>query len=292
MKKIILIMLSLLVFMHAEVLKKESTGEGYGKTRQEAVKNAINEALGKMNGMRQIKLQKFEFNFNGNLNIGYDEEIDFASNGYFNSYDIKNISKTSENEFYAQVVIYKKLYSSTELENRPTLIIVNTIKDTMSAKFEQELLGAILQSNKFKVLDRLDSEIYDKEKSILLQNGNSDELIKLYNNLGADYILILSPKIKQTKNEITSQSYHALIDYRLVEFATKEIKASDSLDIKVSSTSESSRKKATKGMAREIVQNIFDKLGLDFDDENETKEETGLKNNYQLNESGGVDLGF
>ncbi|EAJ0334893.1 hypothetical protein BHR28_01085 [Campylobacter lari] len=47
--------------------KKESLGKGFENTRSEAIKNAINDALGKTEGLKQVKLKKFEFNFNENF---------------------------------------------------------------------------------------------------------------------------------------------------------------------------------------------------------------------------------
>lgn len=288
-KKLLILFLTLVCLCQAQsALNKEGYGEGFGNTRSEAIKNAINEALGKMEGLKQVKLKKFEFNFNGNFNIGYDEEIDLVSNGVFNSYDIKSLTQTNQNEFHAKVVIYKKLYSEKNLEDKSSLIIINKVKDKLSAKFEQELLSILLQSKKFRILDRANLDLYNQEKSLLIKNASDDELIKLYNVLGADFLLILNPKIKQTQNEISTQTYNINIDYRLIEFATTQIKASNTLEFKMSSTSNSSKQKALRGIATKITEDIF----KHSKDDQEEEIEQGLDANYQINNEGGVNLGF
>lgn len=289
-KKILILFLTLICFSQAQnILNKESMGEGYGATRSEAVKNAINEALGKMNGLKQVKLKKFEFNFNGNFDIGYDEEIELISNGIFNSYDIKTLTQISANEFYAKVMIYKKLYTEKNLEDKSSLLIINTVKNELSVEFEQEFLGILLQSKKFKIIDRAHLDIYKKEKDILLNNGNDDELIKLYNILGADFLLRLTPKIDQIQSESDTKIYKITINYRLIEFATMQIKASNTLEFKMTSTSKSSKQKALRGIATKIADDIF-KHSKNNNDEEEI--EQGLDANYQINNEGGVNLGF
>ncbi|EAK0847708.1 hypothetical protein [Campylobacter lari] len=288
-KKLLILFFTLICLCQAQsALNKESYGEGFGNTRNEAIKNAINEALGKMEGLKQVKLEKFKFSFNGDFNIGYDEEIDLVSNGVFNSYDIKSLTQTNQNEFHAKVVIYKKIYSEKNLEDKSSLIIINKVKDELSAKFEQELLSVLLQSKKFRILDRVNLDLYSQEKSLLIKNASDDELIKLYNVLGADFLLILNPKIEQIQNEINTQAYNINIDYRLIEFATTQIKASNALEFKMSSTSNSSRQKALRGIATKITEDIF----KHSKDDQEEEIEQGLDANYQINNEGGVNLGF
>ncbi|QOR01319.1 hypothetical protein [Campylobacter sp. 2014D-0216] len=257
-KKFFLLFLTLVCMSHAHsALNKESYGEGFGATRSEAIKNAINEALGKTEGLRQVKLKKFEFKFNGNFNIGYDEEIDLISNGVFNSYDIQSLTQTSQNEFRAKVVIYNKLYNDKSTEDRCSLIIINQVKDELSAKFEQELLSVLFQTKKFKILDRADIEFRGQEKSSLIAGASDEDLIKLFKTSGADYLLILQPKLQELQDEGTMQNYNISINYRLISFSTAQIKASNTLEFKMVSTSTPSQQKALRGIATKITDDIF-----------------------------------
>ncbi|EAJ1119488.1 hypothetical protein YZ14_04485 [Campylobacter lari] len=287
-KKLLILFLSLVCVYQAQAaLNKESLGEGFGNTRSEAIKNAINDALEKTEDLKQVKLKKFELNFNGNFNIGYNEEIDFVSNGVFNSYDIKSLTQTNQSEFYAKVLIYKKLYGDKSLENKNSLIIVNKIKTGLSAKFEQEFLSVLLQNKKFKILDKTNLDLYNQEKLLLSKNSSDEELIKLYKTLEADFLLILNPKIKQIQNENNTQSYDIIIDYRLIEFATSESKSSNTLEFKMSSTSSSSRQKALRGIATKIAEDIFKHSK---DDQKEVKQDLDV--NYQINDEDEISLGF
>ncbi|EAH5177168.1 hypothetical protein KJK56_000649 [Campylobacter lari] len=287
-KKLLILFLSLICVYQAQAaLNKESLGEGFGNTRSEAIKNAINDALEKTEDLKQVKLKKFELNFNGNFNIGYNEEIDFVSNGVFNSYDIKSLTQTNQSEFHAKVLIYKKLYGDKSLENKNSLIIVNKIKTGLSAKFEQEFLSVLLQNKKFKILDKTNLDLYNQEKLLLSKNSSDEELIKLYKTLEADFLLILNPKIKQIQNENNTQSYDIIIDYRLIEFATSESKSSNTLEFKMSSTSSSSRQKALRGIATKIAEDIFKHSK---DDQKEVKQDLNV--NYQINDEDEISLGF
>ncbi|MCW0228374.1 hypothetical protein OJP09_04500 [Campylobacter lari] len=287
-KKLLILFLSLVCVYQAQAaLNKESLGEGFGNTRSEAIKNAINDALEKTEDLKQVKLKKFELNFNGNFNIGYNEEIDFVSNGVFNSYDIKSLTQTNQSEFHAKVLIYKKLYGDKNLENKNSLIIVNKIKTGLSAKFEQEFLSVLLQNKKFKILDKTNLDLYNQEKLLLSKNSSDEELIKLYKTLEADFLLILNPKIKQIQNENNTQSYDIIIDYRLIEFATSESKSSNTLEFKMSSTSSSSRQKALRGIATKIAEDIFKHSK---DDQKEVKQDLDV--NYQINDEDEISLGF
>ncbi|EIP1689208.1 hypothetical protein LR900_000936 [Campylobacter lari] len=287
-KKLLILFLSLVCVYQAQAaLNKESLGEGFGNTRSEAIKNAINDALEKTEDLKQVKLKKFELNFNGNFNIGYNEEIDFVSNGVFNSYDIKSLTQTNQSEFHAKVLIYKKLYGDKSLENKNSLIIVNKIKTGLSAKFEQEFLSVLLQNKKFKILDKTNLDLYNQEKLLLSKNSSDEELIKLYKTLESDFLLILNPKIKQIQNENNTQSYDIIIDYRLIEFATSESKSSNTLEFKMSSTSSSSRQKALRGIATKIAEDIFKHSK---DDQKEVKQDLNV--NYQINDEDEISLGF
>ncbi|EFO9317393.1 hypothetical protein HL736_000360 [Campylobacter lari] len=287
-KKLLILFLSLVCVYQAQAaLNKESLGEGFGNTRSEAIKNAINDALEKTEDLKQVKLKKFELNFNGNFNIGYNEEIDFVSNGVFNSYDIKSLTQTNQSEFHEKVLIYKKLYGDKSLENKNSLIIVNKIKTGLSAKFEQEFLSVLLQNKKFKILDKTNLDLYNQEKLLLSKNSSDEELIKLYKTLEADFLLILNPKIKQIQNENNTQSYDIIIDYRLIEFATSESKSSNTLEFKMSSTSSSSRQKALRGIATKIAEDIFKHSK---DDQKEVKQDLDV--NYQINDEDEISLGF
>ncbi|MCV3388833.1 hypothetical protein L8T49_02425 [Campylobacter lari] len=287
-KKPLILFLSLVCVYQAQAaLNKESLGEGFGNTRSEAIKNAINDALEKTEDLKQVKLKKFKLNFNGNFNIGYNEEIDFVSNGVFNSYDIKSLTQTNQSEFHAKVLIYKKLYGDKSLENKNSLIIVNKIKTGLSAKFEQEFLSVLLQNKKFKILDKTSLDLYNQEKLLLSKNSSDEELIKLYKTLEADFLLILNPKIKQIQNENNTQSYDIIIDYRLIEFATSESKSSNTLEFKMSSTSSSSRQKALRGIATKIAEDIFKHSK---DDQKEVKQDLNV--NYQINDEDEISLGF
>ncbi|WP_139470902.1 hypothetical protein [Campylobacter armoricus] len=287
-KKIFILFILLYIAQAQDTLNKKSEGEGFGISRNEAIKNAINDALKKIDNLRQVKLAKFDFTFNGNFDMGYEEEIDVVSNGIFNSYEIRSLTQTNTNEYHAKIVIYKKLYSEKNFEDKSSLIIVNKIKNNLSSKFEQELLSVLLQGKKFKILDKNHLKIYNQERNILLENNtNNDEIINTYATLGANFLLILNPNIEQIQEETDTQVYKINIEYNLIDFSTMQPITTNILEYKMTSTSEFSKQKALRGIATKITDELFKYAKDNIIDEEEIE-----YNNQQENEVKNIDLRF
>ncbi|CAM4107311.1 hypothetical protein [Campylobacter armoricus] len=287
-KKIFILFILLYIAQAQDTLNKKSEGEGFGISRNEAIKNAINDALKKIDNLRQVKLAKFDFTFNGNFDMGYEEEIDVVSNGIFNSYEIRSLTQTNTNEYHAKIVVYKKLYSEKNFEDKSSLIIVNKIKNNLSSKFEQELLSVLLQGKKFKILDKNHLKIYNQERNILLENNtNNDEIINTYATLGANFLLILNPNIEQIQEETDTQVYKINIEYNLIDFSTMQPITTNILEYKMTSTSEFSKQKALRGIATKITDELFKYAKDNIIDEEEIE-----YNNQQENEVKNIDLRF
>ncbi|WP_139453975.1 hypothetical protein [Campylobacter armoricus] len=287
-KKIFILFILLYIAQAQDTLNKKSEGEGFGISRNEAIKNAINDALKKIDNLRQVKLAKFDFTFNGNFDMGYEEEIDVVSNGIFNSYEIRSLTQTNTNEYHAKIVVYKKLYSEKNFEDKSSLIIVNKIKNNLSSKFEQELLSVLLQGKKFKILDKNHLKNYNQERNILLENNtNNDEIINTYATLGANFLLILNPNIEQIQEETDTQVYKINIEYNLIDFSTMQPITTNILEYKMTSTSEFSKQKALRGIATKITDELFKYAKDNIIDEEEIE-----YNNQQENEVKNIDLRF
>ncbi|AJC85648.1 hypothetical protein [Campylobacter sp. RM16704] len=273
-KRIFLALFILAYISYAQdIFNKKSTGEGFGISKSDAIKNAINDALKKTDDLKQARLLKFTFNFDGNFDIGYEQEIDFVSNGIFNSYEIKSLTQISSNEYHAKVEIYKKIYNEKNFDNKNSLVIINKVKNILSTKFEQELLSILLQEKKFRILDKNHLDLYNQEKDIMLKdNLSDDEIISLYAALETDFLLILSPNMEQIQEEVNMQVYKVNIDYNLIDFNTMKTKTSNTLKYTMTSTSESSKQKAFRGMATKII-NELSKHSKDNIDKHKTYDE-------------------
>lgn len=254
MIKIIFMVLSLLYFSYAkDTNSTQINGQAYGLTEDEAIKNAIDQAL---ENKGFLKLHNFEFYFDGNFDIGYNQDINSSSNGNFNSYEIQELTRVNPSQFYAKVLVYKKLDIETSFIKDESIIVINTQKDILSIKFEQEFLNLLLQEKKFKIIDRTDVESYKNEKDILKKDNKNIELIKLYADLKADFLLILTPKITNTQNEDSMQIYEVDINYELIDCKNQQVKLSNQLNFTMTSTSTLSKQRAFKNIAKKIVDDI------------------------------------
>ncbi|MBF7045873.1 hypothetical protein IY974_04760 [Campylobacter volucris] len=254
MIKIIFMVLSLLYFSYAkDTNSTQINGQAYGLTEDEAIKNAIDQAL---ENKGFSKLHNFEFYFDGNFDIGYNQDINSSSNGNFNSYEIQELTRVNPSQFYAKVLVYKKLDIETSFIKDESIIVINTQKDILSIKFEQEFLNLLLQEKKFKIIDRTDVESYENEEDILKKDNKNIELIKLYADLEVDFLLILTPKITNTQSEDSMQIYEVDINYELIDCKNQQVKLSNQLNFTMTSTSTLSKQRAFKNIAKKIVDDI------------------------------------
>lgn len=257
--KILFLSLFLSLSLNAKVVTstntKSSTGEGVGLTREEAINNAIIEAVGKMGGVNINSLKKsnssvFSNGLDTTIQDHYSEQISKATKGRVDSYEINSIEQDENGKYMANVTILKttttKKYQAPGLsaDNRRSISVFDSTPDPtkrgIGAALQQKIITNLLQSRKFNVLDRDSNGYYEMEKA-LIQSGNAakDEIYKLKNVLGTDYILLFSISAldgKQKTSNLTRKSKmeaEVVIDYRVLLFATRQIKFANTLSMKV-----------------------------------------------------------
>jgi len=269
--KSIILLSSFLSILNAEVITNKkvitSMGEGTGTTRAESINNAIIEALGKIEGVEISKKTKMESLYvetseGASAKLKYNGEISKITGGKVDSYQINYVNKDSEGLYNAQVEITKnkvtKIYRTPGIppKNRRAIAIVpsyanqasySILGDIKSAsdaslKMTQELVSAITKTRKFTVLDREANSAYRNEKRVLTSNdASTDELLKLGQVLGADYLLVSNlTELSVSKNNATAaivanmkDSYkaYATIQYRIIAMATRQIKWSNTMSL-------------------------------------------------------------
>ena len=258
MKKIIAaIFVSLLALsLQAEVVTtksvKSSTGEGHGITREEAVNNAIIKAIGKMSGVRIKSLKSSQThahsdNSGTNISDYYSQQISKATQGRADTYEI--ISADQEGSGWVAVVkitntSVSKKYKAPGLDAKSrrsiTVFQMPSPYPQIAASMQQKIITKLLNSRKFNVLDRDSQGYYDMEKAIL-QSGDqgADEALKLKNVLGTDYMLLFHVKgidnasKKSNLTGRTTNKTEVVVDYRVLLFATRQIKFSNTLAMSI-----------------------------------------------------------
>ncbi|EPS9486467.1 CsgG/HfaB family protein [Campylobacter upsaliensis] len=286
--KILFLSLFLSLSLNAKVVTstntKSSTGEGVGLTREEAINNAIIEAVGKMGGVNINSLRKsnssvFSNGLDTTIQDHYSEQISKATKGRVDSYEINSIEQDENGKYMANVTIFKttttKKYQAPGLsaDNRRSISVFDSTPDPtkrgIGAALQQKIITNLLQSRKFNVLDRDSNGYYEMEKA-LIQSGNAakDEIYKLKNVLGTDYILLFSISGldgRQKTSNLTGKSKmeaEVVIDYRVLLFATRQIKFANTLSMKVAlkDDSLSTNEQILGQIARQISNDILNAI--------------------------------
>lgn len=266
-----------------ETTTKTSRGEGEGLSRQEAINNAIIEALGKLNGIR-IESIKQNFvtselsNEKSELQDIYSAALSKVTKGRVDSYEINHISQDTNGKYTADVTIYKtttkKSYKAPGISHKSRRSI--SVFDTSSSAYsgvgsilQQHLITNLLESRKFNVLDRDSKGYYDLEKALIKSpDAQSDEIYKLGNVLGSDYFLLFGIQgiAGQTKkSNLTNKEIHQVeivVDYRVILFATRQIKYSNTLTVSLNLKDDnlSTNQEALKQVAQKISDDILNAI--------------------------------
>ncbi|EGL2442980.1 TPA: hypothetical protein R8331_001515 [Campylobacter jejuni] len=285
--RVLFVSLVFFAFLNAKVVTtsttKQAQGEGYGVTYEQAVGKALADAISRMYGGSLSQSTNFKTKStkdkNGqNLEKSFNDEIRCATKGSFDSYEV--ISKIQTNDgFNVKVVIKKttttKKYQAPGLsaDNRRSITVFDSTPDAakrgIGSALQQKIISDLLQSRKFNVLDRDSSGYYEMEKA-LIKSGDaaSDEVYKLKNVLATDYILLLSIsglEGKQKTSNLTGKSkteIEVIVDYRVLLFATRQIKFSNTLSMKVNlkDNSLSANEAALKQIANRIAGDILNAI--------------------------------
>lgn len=286
--KILFLSLFLSLSLNAKVVTstntKSSTGEGVGLTREEAINNAIIEAVGKMGGVNINSLRKsnssvFSNGLDTTIQDHYSEQISKATKGRVDSYEINSIEQDENGKYMANVTIFKttttKKYQAPGLsaDNRRSISVFDSTPDPtkrgIGAALQQKIITNLLQSRKFNVLDRDSNGYYEMEKALIQSdNAAKDEIYKLKNVLGTDYILLFSISAldgKQKTSNLTGKSKmeaEVVIDYRVLLFATRQIKFANTLSMKVAlkDDSLSTNERVLGQIARQISNDILNAI--------------------------------
>ncbi|WP_096022719.1 hypothetical protein [Campylobacter lanienae] len=286
MKKYLFIFAFLACALNAEVVThtstKTATGEGHGLTREEAINNAIIEAVGKISGVnissiKRSSTQAISDNSGSNILDAYSNDISKATKGRADSYEIISANQDSTGKWVAVVEIKNskttKSYKAPGLDNkqRRSLAVFNaSYGDTrgLGENLKTHIISNLTKSRKFNILDRDNGGYYEMEKALIKSsNANSDEIYKLKNVLGSDYLMIFDLKAAQARTKqsnLTGQNItkaEFAVDYQVILFATREVKYSNTLAMSVSVKDDlKSNEEAYKKIADKITSDILNAI--------------------------------
>ena len=286
MKKYLFIFAFLACVLNAEVVTHTSTktaiGEGHGLTREEAINNAIIEAVGKISGvnvssMKRSSTQAISDNSGSNIVDTYSNDISKATKGRADTYNIISAEQDGSGRWIAVVEIKNskttKSYKAPGLDHkqRRSLAVFNaSYGDTrgLGENLKTHIISNLTKSRKFNILDRDNGGYYEMEKALIKSsNANSDEIYKLKNVLGSDYLMIFDVKAAQARTKqsnLTSKNItkaEVTVDYQVILFATREVKYSNTLTMSVSVKDDlKSNEAAFKKIADKITSDILNAI--------------------------------
>jgi len=246
------------------------TTKGRGLERNEAIKDAIYLAVGKAKGII-VTSDEYEFDFFLNsLDIdrqGTKRTIDvdavsLETTGTSYKNKISGIVKTYEvleekelDDGTYEVKLKVSVYDYTPLDQTKKVKVAVTPVGSrlksyifgetrlggrdVSFLLSKKLATALTQTNKFTALDRLFEHEFDKEKEIIQEDGSFEEKARLYEVLGADYMLVAEiTDLKLQKKYVTYEVTHNTeveyeliftVSYSLISPVTRQIKYADDI---------------------------------------------------------------
>lgn len=225
---------------------KTSTGEGSGQTKEIATRNAVLEAISKLKGLsaeKNLNLQSLEVpTLFGTVLT--NPQMSTATKGRIDSYDIISVNIEPNGWYMVRVNVYKTLF---ERSKKPSVTIINASRfKELGETLQRRLTNDLVQSKKFNVLDRKNDAYYKAEKQLIeSEDASSEDVYKLGNILGTDYMLIVnlrdlgkssssSSGVASTSASSKASKADVVVDYQMILFATKEVKLANTLTLTLS----------------------------------------------------------
>ncbi|EAL8697002.1 hypothetical protein DY886_04470 [Campylobacter coli] len=276
--------------------QKVVQGNGTGESKEEALNNALIDALSQFKGVSNVNLRQelqsidLSFSYLGQISQKSKSVLQNVSKGYIDTYKVDKIDQNGT-LWQVEISAFKSLYQN---DNKPKLVILND-KNKEESYLKRALYDAFSQDENFTLLER-EHDFKDENKIIKSEDGSSEESYKLGNVLGADYILefeILDiTQVKQSKISYQNNTKASInIAYKLIFYPTRELVFSKTFNTTFTLSGDS--KKEQKNwenialfMQREMEKSLF------FDTLEEDNKQEGKENTYKLHENGGVNLGF
>ena len=300
MRRISLVILLLLIYTPfysfaaggVEVILVQT--EGRERDKRVAIDDALVQAISQVNGvsiasqtqsalaevsasanynLTGLKSQKFEGNASSSA---YAKMISSKTNGMVKSWRVVSESKDGDSYIIKLSVEISK-YSQSEQTKRLRLAVVpfrisKNIQDIKTAQNFENALGTELenyltQTRRFAMLDRAYLLEQSKELSFIKDGGTSaDELAKLGNRLGTDYLIVgtiektsnvISEKKSRVSDKVvTSSSASAKVTFRIIDVPTSQVKFADTFTINDADL-ESAASSISKKIGNNIVESIY-----------------------------------
>jgi curli biogenesis system outer membrane secretion channel CsgG len=286
-----LLFMPLFVFANLDIVNVKT--EGIGQTVNEAVDDALVQAISMVNGksiesetLLKTKSQSKSTNEGSEFSNEKEmqDEIKSRTNGIVDGYKILNQSKTQSGNVKVKLEVKIAKFKLPKSAKRKKIAVIDFIPRQSCCSFKQEDLNGdavsnvltdavnnyLVQTRKFTVLDRNYQNLIAGEKSRLTQgNVPMNQLVKLGQELVADFLLVgtlnslrlneKEIKLKTTDKVIKRSIGSLILNFRIIDVATGQVKFSQNLNVNLAGVVNLSN--GTDSALQEAVQETAKKAG-------------------------------
>lgn len=293
------------VQVEAKIVSVEVTG--YGASHKIAVVEGLKEAIAQVSGINVNAVDtvslysivaeqtnndesKSKQHFSKETQSGILTQI----NGYISGYQVISSNKDDDGTYHVDMVVEIEKYKVPGQDNNRRGIAVlgfkaeksSCIGNTLTAdrqidEITYALVNVFTATRKFSVLDRDNEDVYALEKSLVLsEDAKHSEIAKLGQVKGADYIITGTVKdlninankqtIALSGDKFTTYSASVIVDFRLLAFASRQVKFASSVRVSLGNSEISGKKcqdilsllmqKAATQIVDKCIENIYPPL--------------------------------
>jgi len=284
----------ILAFLTGTVLAKITyvtiSAQGSGITKNDAIQEAIVNAISQVNGAKVAAKTKSEFSYSSDSDSGversnshesFEKSVNTKTKGVVQSWNVISeqapnvndaIFSSWEVEVEATIAKYKSSIQADRL--RMAVVPFRTLSTVTEVDFgrlfEKSLNSYLTQTRKFAMIDRKYSHEQQQElKLIQGDNFKIEEAARSGNQLGADYLVlgvidnankkINTVHMRTVNKKIVRTNTQIDLSFRLIDVATGQIKHAGEYSQSFSGNASinSMAKKAANSVGKDIINAIY-----------------------------------
>ena len=223
--------------------------KGVGNSLQEAINAAVAEAVGRVNGKSVAAanaIKKITQSSSDGKSKSFKSSTDMqrqfseATNGVVDSYSVLSETKNDRGQYVVTVdARIAKLKLSASASRLKIAVIPFSGSDVFARNFSNALVGKLVGSRRFTVLDRQNMADIAGERSVAATNALTpvSELARLGSTLAADYIIVgqvedIDSQVREVYFPTIKKTFKipegkATINFKIIDIATSQVKFAD-----------------------------------------------------------------
>ena len=223
--------------------------KGVGDSLQEAVNTAVAEAIGRVNGKSVAAtnaINKITESASDGKNKSFQSSTNMqrqfseATNGVVDSYQVLSETQNGRGQYVVTVnAKIAKLKLSASASRLKIAVLPFAGSDRFARNFSDALVGKLVGSRRFTVLDRQNMADIAGERSVAATNSLTpvSELARLGSTLTADYIIVgkvedVASQIREVYFPTIKKTFKipegkATVNFKIIDVATSQVKFAD-----------------------------------------------------------------